>query len=49
MGVMPQARDKMNDVIESVILGKATADQAIADAKAAITEAITTYNKSVGK
>jgi sn-glycerol 3-phosphate transport system substrate-binding protein len=48
MGVMPQARDKMNDIVESVILGKATADQAIVAAQTAMTEIIATYNKSVG-
>lgn len=48
MGVMPQARDKMNDVVESVILGKATADKAITDAQAAMTDVIAAYNKSVG-
>lgn len=47
MGVMPQARDKMNDIVESVILGKSTADKAIADGIAAIAPIIESYNKSV--
>ncbi|GGM36100.1 ABC transporter substrate-binding protein [Dactylosporangium sucinum] len=49
MGVMPQARDKMNDIVESVILGKTSADQAITAGQTAIAEAIATYNKSVGQ
>ncbi|MFI7148615.1 ABC transporter substrate-binding protein [Nonomuraea sp. NPDC050022] len=49
MGAMPQARDKMNDIVESVILGRATPEAAIANAEAAIKPAIESYNKSVGK
>ncbi|WP_344618567.1 ABC transporter substrate-binding protein [Dactylosporangium salmoneum] len=49
LGVMPQARDKMNDIVESVILGKSSADQAITAAQSSMGEAIATYNKSVGQ
>ncbi|MEV0732680.1 ABC transporter substrate-binding protein [Polymorphospora sp. NPDC050346] len=49
MGVMPQARDKMNDVVEAVILGRSTPDQAIAESQRALTPVIESYNKSVGQ
>jgi sn-glycerol 3-phosphate transport system substrate-binding protein len=49
MGSMPQARDKMNDIVESVILGRATPDQAIATAQDAMAPIIASYNKSVGQ
>src|SRR5690606_4008203 len=49
MGSMPQARDKMNDIVESVILGRATPDQAIATAEQAMAPIIASYNKSVGQ
>lgn len=48
LGVMPQARDKMNDIIEAAILGKSSAGDAIADQQDAMSPVIETYNKSVG-
>ena len=42
-------RDKMNDIVESVILGRATPDQAIATAEQAMAPIIASYNKSVGQ
>ena len=49
MGVMPQARQTMNDVLETVILGKAPADKALADGQAAMDSAIKAYNRAIGR
>jgi sn-glycerol 3-phosphate transport system substrate-binding protein len=49
MGVMPQSRQTMNDVLETVILGKAPADKALADGQAAMDSAIKAYNRAIGR
>jgi sn-glycerol 3-phosphate transport system substrate-binding protein len=49
MGVMPQARQTMNDILESVILGKAPADRALADGKTAMESSIKAYNRAIGR
>ncbi len=49
MGVMPQARNKINDIVESVILGNAEADAALVEGQKAFAPVIEAYNKSIGK
>jgi sn-glycerol 3-phosphate transport system substrate-binding protein len=49
MGVMPQARQKMNDVIEAVILGRDTPEHALAEGQAAMEGAIKAYNRAIGR
>jgi sn-glycerol 3-phosphate transport system substrate-binding protein len=49
MGVMPQARNKINDIVESVILGNAEADAALAEGQKSFAPVIEAYNKSIGK
>lgn len=48
MGVMPQARDKMNDAIEASLLGVKEPRQALVDGAAGLTSVIEQYNDSVG-
>ncbi|MGC0312079.1 ABC transporter substrate-binding protein [Kitasatospora acidiphila] len=48
LGVMPQARQGVEDAIEQTISGSKTARQALADAAKAIQPAIDNYNNSVG-
>ncbi|MCC9309402.1 ABC transporter substrate-binding protein [Kitasatospora sp. RB6PN24] len=48
LGVMPQARQGVEDAIEQTISGAKTAQQALADAARAIQPAIDDYNNSVG-
>lgn len=48
MGVMPQARNKMNEIIEAVIQGTAP-EKALADGTAAIEPTIKSYNRAIGK
>jgi sn-glycerol 3-phosphate transport system substrate-binding protein len=49
MGVMPEARQKMNDAIESVILGRDTAEHALASGQATMAASIAAYNRAIGK
>jgi sn-glycerol 3-phosphate transport system substrate-binding protein len=49
MGVMPQARSKMNEVLETVILGKSNAERALAEGAAAMEPLIKSYNRAIGK
>jgi sn-glycerol 3-phosphate transport system substrate-binding protein len=49
MGVMPQARQKMNDIVEAVILGRDTPDHALAEGQAAMATAIRAYNRAIGQ
>lgn len=49
MGVMPQARQKMNDIIEAVILGRDTPDHALAEGQAAMAGSIKAYNRAIGR
>jgi sn-glycerol 3-phosphate transport system substrate-binding protein len=49
MGVMPQARQKMNDIIEAVILGRDTAPHALAEGQTAMEGAIKAYNRAIGR
>jgi sn-glycerol 3-phosphate transport system substrate-binding protein len=46
IGVMPQARTRVNKMIESVLLGKETSQAALDSATAEITAAIDKYNKA---
>jgi sn-glycerol 3-phosphate transport system substrate-binding protein len=47
MGVMPQARDRMNDAVEAALLGVKTPSEALSDAASSLTSAIEQYNESV--
>jgi sn-glycerol 3-phosphate transport system substrate-binding protein len=47
MGVMPQARDRMNDAVEAALLGVKEPRQALQEAAASLTSAIEQYNDSV--
>jgi sn-glycerol 3-phosphate transport system substrate-binding protein len=49
MGVMPEARQKMNDAIESVILGRDTPEHALANGQATMAASIAAYNRAIGK
>jgi sn-glycerol 3-phosphate transport system substrate-binding protein len=49
IGVMPQARQKMNDAIEAVILGRDTPEHALAEGQASMAEAIKAYNRAIGR
>lgn len=49
MGVMPQARQKMNDVIEAVILGQDNPEHALAEGQQAMEGAIKAYNRAIGR
>jgi len=46
LGVMPQARTRVNKMIESVLLGKETSQAALDSAAAEMNKAIDTYNKA---
>ena len=46
LGVMPQARQRTQKMIESVLLGQATTQQALDAAAADMNAAIEKYNKS---
>ena len=48
-GVMPAARQRIENAIEEVLNGKATPQQALDSAAADVTKLIADYNKSVGK
>ncbi|WP_420111523.1 ABC transporter substrate-binding protein [Pseudactinotalea sp.] len=48
MGTMPQARDAMNDIIESAITGSAEVSTAIENAQSSMETIIADYNASVG-
>jgi sn-glycerol 3-phosphate transport system substrate-binding protein len=47
MGAMPQARDKMNDIVESVINGSSSVDDAISKNQEAADQIIADYNSAV--
>ncbi len=49
MGVMPQARQKMNDVVESVILGRDQPEHALAGGQSAMEASIKAYNRAIGQ
>jgi sn-glycerol 3-phosphate transport system substrate-binding protein len=49
MGVMPEARQRMNDIIEAVILGNDTPEHALAEGQAAMQGAIKAYNRAIGR
>jgi hypothetical protein len=48
LGVLPQARSRIQKAIESVLLGQSSSRAALDAAAEDITRQIRTYNKSVG-
>jgi sn-glycerol 3-phosphate transport system substrate-binding protein len=49
MGVMPEARQRMNDAVEAVILGRDTPEHALATGEQAMAAAIKAYNRAIGR
>lgn len=49
MGVMPQARVKMNDIMDAVLLGTAKPEAALAEGQKAFAPVIANYNRAIGK
>jgi hypothetical protein len=47
LGVLPQARQRLNDVIDAVVLGAATPERASADGARDVKSLIENYNQSV--
>ena len=48
-GSQARAKNKINDIVESVILGNAEADAALAEGQKSFAPVIEAYNKSIGK
>jgi sn-glycerol 3-phosphate transport system substrate-binding protein len=48
LGVFPEARQKSEDAIEATVLGRKTAQQALADAARDVNQAIGVYNRTMG-
>jgi sn-glycerol 3-phosphate transport system substrate-binding protein len=49
MGVMPQARLKMNDIMDAVLLGTAKPETALAEGQRAFAPQIVNYNRAIGR